>query len=548
MFKLILSNAFVIFFAAGVLAQTNHAVNNEVIVQLFQGYDMSGVIQKTEQQNNLSLQIERPLSNRLNIWLIQFDPDVISGQQLTDIFISRPEVANAQSNHALQNRSVPDDVFFSEQWNMLNDGSGGGIADADIDAEEAWEISTGGLTIKGDTIVIAIVDDGFFLSHEDLSFFKNYHEIPGNLIDDDGNGYVDDFDGWNSTDLNGTILSKNHGTHVSGIVGAIGDNGIGVAGVNWNVKILPVKCDVIESEVIASYAYIFDMRELYDNTNGEKGAFIVSTNASFGIDFVSANDFPVWCAMYDSLGTLGILSAAATNNSVVNIDVVGDMPTGCTSDYLISVTNTDQADNLKAAYGAISIDLGAPGNMIKSTYPDNIYTILTGSSMASPHVAGTVALMFAAACEKFFTDYEYDPGAMALMLKDYILTGTDFCGDLNGISVSNGRLNLNNALLKLVNGYCADEVNETTPELNQIIISPNPATTTLYIHQSQPLHHETECMIYDETMRLCYLTEIKINISLFEINVSDFLNGIYFLKLADKTTGAISTSTFVVQH
>jgi hypothetical protein len=289
------------------------------------------------------------------------------------------------------------------------------------------------------------------------------------------------------------------------------------------------------------------MRELYNNSAGEKGAYIVSTNSSFGIDLVSADDFPVWCAMYDSLGTLGILSAAATNNSVVNIDVVGDMPTGCSSDYLISVTNTDRADNLKAAYGAVTIDLGAPGYIIESTYPDNNYTVLSGSSMSSPHVAGLVALMFSAACEKFITDYNYSPGSMALLLKDYILTGTDFCGDLNGITVSNGRLNLNNALLKLLNGYCGDGIVSELPEANPLTLFPNPAQETLEIQINNPNQNVYELLVYDETLRLCYSAHPNLNTSLLKLNVSNFLNGIYFLKLADKTTGKIYTSTFVVQ-
>ncbi len=548
MFRRFATIAFICIYTTNLFSQTNQTVKGEIILQLFKGNDIEYAIQSAEKQFNVTLEAKKALSASLNIWLVQFDPEHISGEQLVEMLIRQPEIANVQLNHFVQNRSIPDDTFFSEQWNMLNDGSDGGIADADIDADDAWNISTGGLTIAGDTIVIAIVDDGFFLAHEDLSFFKNYNEIPGNLIDDDANGYVDDFDGWNSTDLNGTILSKNHGTHVSGIAGAIGDNGIGVAGVNWHVKLLPVKCDVIESEVIASYAYIYDMRALYNTSDGAKGAFIVATNSSFGIDFVSAGDFPVWCAMYDSLGTLGILSAAATNNSVVNIDVVGDMPTGCSSDFLIAVTNTDQADNLKAGYGAVAVDLGAPGNMIESTYPDNTYGKLPGTSMASPHVAGTVALMFSAACEKFMNDYAYDPAAMALLVKDYILTGTDFCGDLNGISVSNGRLNVNNAMLKLVNGYCSDAIDSEIPESSNLVLFPNPAGTILNIHSAIHAHHELKIMVYDELMRPCFFSDLKINTSLPEINVSDFLNGIYFLKLADKTTGTIYTSTFVVQH
>ncbi len=547
--KRILYNLIICFSALTVSAQSENRIEGEIIVQLFAGATIESVIQDINSTNDFIPESIHALSVRLNIWLIKFDPAHINPEDLSGRFNRHTSVANVQFNHTIQYRVTPDDPEYLAQWNMFNDGTGGGILDADIDAAEAWDLATGGVTNLGDTIVIAIVDDGFFLNHEDLSFFKNYDEIPDNLIDDDGNGYVDDFDGWNSTDMNGTIPSFNHGTHVSGIAGAIGNNGIGVAGVNWNVKILPVRCQVIESQVITSYAYVYDMRELYDATNGEKGAFIVSTNSSFGIDFVFPEDYPVWCAMYDSLGQLGILSAAATNNSLTNIDVVGDMPTGCTSDHLISVTSTDKADNLKAAYGPVNIDLGAPGSLIQSTFPGNTYGLQTGTSMASPHVAGVVALMFSAACNKFMLDYKFDPPSMALLIKNSILNSVDFVEDLSGVCVSSGRLNAYQAINELLTGYCELGIDGNNQQQNDFLIFPNPADQFIYVNIVNDQQNKYQIKIADETGRIIYLyTDADLQFLESGIPAANFADGFYFMQITDADQNQFYSSGFVIQH
>src|SRR5690606_7841154 len=146
-----------------------------------------------------------------------------------------------------------------------------GIEGADIDATLAWDITTAGVTALGDTIVIAVIDEGFQLNHPDLiqNFFRNNSEIPNNGIDDDQNGYIDDVGGWNAFNNTGIIPQNSHGTHVSGIVSARGNNGAGVTGVNWVAKILPIAgSSGDESTVIAAYAYAAEMRILYDQTHG----------------------------------------------------------------------------------------------------------------------------------------------------------------------------------------------------------------------------------------------------------------------------------------
>lgn len=433
---------------------------------------------------DVRLQPQKLLSERLNIWLLEFAPDRIPAGDLLAALKNHESVCAAQFNHYVKLRATyPDDPYFDEQWALENTGQNGGLVDADIDAPEAWDITTGGVTALGDTIVVAIIDDGADLTHDDLSFWKNYGEIPGNGIDDDNNGYIDDYDGWNAYMGNGTIPPGFHGTPVIGIAAAIGNNGIGISGVTWDVRIMPVAgSSNLESVVIEAYGYVLAMRALYDETNGERGAFIVATNSSFGVDMGDPDDYPLWCAIYDSLGSAGVLSVAATANHDWDIDVVGDMPTSCGSDFLVTVTNTTMYDlkNGDAAYGATTVDLGAPGTHIWSTYIGNSYTYRTGTSMATPHVTGIVALIFAYASPELLLQYREQPAAVALAIKECILDGVDPLSSLDGITVSGGRLNAYNAI-ELIPRIYSDAPTET----------PLASKARLLQNHPNPFHRET---------------------------------------------------------
>src|SRR5690606_32168659 len=192
------------------------------------------------------------------------------------------EVSIAQFNHYVYPRStIPNDPSFSSQWHHVNDGSNG-LADADIDSDLAWDITTGGVTALGDTIVVCVIEGGNLL-HTDLidNAWFNYNEIPGNGIDDDGNGYIDDFRGWNvqSQSDNG-VYNGNHGTGVMGMIGAKGNNENGTVGANWDIKIMSVAGHDLSDEaaMIQAYTYPLIQRKLYNQSEGENGSFVVATN------------------------------------------------------------------------------------------------------------------------------------------------------------------------------------------------------------------------------------------------------------------------------
>ena len=393
--------------------------------------------------------VDRTLSNRLRIYLLRFDHAAIHQTKLLNSLRSDARIEIAQYDHLLTYRNVPNDPLLNDQWQWLNTGQTGGTPDADIDADRAWDITTGGVTALGDTIVVAIVDDGLDYNHEDIAAnaWINYGEIDGNGVDDDGNGYIDDYRGWNAFAETGDVWGNNHGLAVAGMVGAVGNNSIGVTGINWNVKLMTIIGGSPESAAIASYSYALEQRIAYNESNGDRGAFVVVTNSSWGIDEGQPADAPLWCAFYDTLGVHGILSAAATANREFDIDVVSDLPTGCPSEYLLSVTALNHSNERTfSAWGLTTIDFGAPGEDIFTTERFNGYDHTSGTSFASPTTAGVVALMYSAPCVGFAALVKSNPEAAAKYVRDLIFEGVEPIDGLASTIRFGGSLNAGNSV------------------------------------------------------------------------------------------------------
>lgn len=418
--------------------------------------------------DSTSFRVEASIFDSLGMFLLE----ITDGTSVPDAIrrlSQRGDLDYAAPDHQVKARATtPNDSLFGNQWALNNTGQTGGNNDDDIDAPQAWDRGTG-----SKDFVVAVVDGGMNVNHQDLqpNRWVNTND-PNNGVDDDGNGYVDDRFGWDVYGNDGSIPNDQHGSHVSGIVGARGNNGVGVSGVNWQVSLMHVAASGGTSVAIAGYNYVTKLRQDWLNSGGSIGANIVATNSSFGIDFAncSSGAYAPWNQAYNAMGQLGILSCGATINQTINVDNVGDVPTGCTSPYMISVTNTNHNDQLSfAGFGPNSIDLGAPGENVRScSSGSSSYTNLSGTSMASPHVAGAVAWLHSVASDDFLDEYADDPAAMALVLKDMILDNVDVVNSLNGDVVSNGRLNLD----KAGDAVAAFDVPDPTPNLTIASVSP----------------------------------------------------------------------------
>ena len=300
-----------------------------------------------------------------------------------------PDVKYVEPNYRYQALTIPNDASFSSLWGMHNTGQTGGTADADINAPEAWDLTTG-----SSQVVVAVIDTGVDYNHPDLAanIWTNPGEVPGNGIDDDSNGYIDDVHGINAITGTGNPLDdNNHGTHCSGTIAGAGNNAAGVAGVNWTAKI--IGCKFLDSggsgysdDAVECLNYLYTLKTRPDNPVD----IVLSSNSWGGGGYSQA--------LYDAIDAnreAGILFVAAAGNSSADTDTYTNYPSGYFLPNLIAVAATDHTDALASFsnYGRRTVHVGAPGVNVLSTTIGNTYATYSGTSMATPHVSGLAALL-----------------------------------------------------------------------------------------------------------------------------------------------------------
>jgi len=435
-------------------------VEGEFLVQLTEEGSIRELLLNAPTEYKLEL-IEE-LSEPMRIWLVKFDYSTVSHSTMQSWLYSQKNLTVADYNYYIQMReTMPGDPSVTQQWHHKNTGQSGGTIDADIDSDLAWDITTGGTTATNDDIVICLIESGN-LDHQDLSPNRwfNAAEIPNNGIDDDGNGYIDDYNGWNPVQNNDNYGTGSHGTNCLGMMGAKGNNGLNVVGANWDVKLMVVGDYQINTQAnaVQAYTYPLVMRKRWNNSNGTQGAFVVATSSSWGIDGANPNNYPIWCAFYDTLGHYGIINVGATTNSNLNVDVAGDMPTACSSPYMLGVGRTGRTDNTAGGYGVNTIKLGAPGIDVVTTNGTTGITTTTGTSFSCPLTAGVVGLAYSIPCPDFMNIVKANPQLGADLVLQAILDGVDQKPNLATRFTTGGRLNSRNTLDELMAVACSGNI------------------------------------------------------------------------------------------
>ncbi len=408
--------------------QTRPHIDDELIIKFRGGRDE---YRKLMTHYGVGARRVKVFRNLVDLELVKLSQG-LSVKEAIDFYQRSPDVLYAEPNYIVRTTNTPNDTRFSEQWGLYNTGQSGGTSGADIEALAAWGITTGSADV-----VVAVIDSGIDYNHVDLSanMFRNSADCNNNGIDDDGNGFIDDCFGIDTANNDSDPMDdNNHGTHVAGIIGGVGNNGAGVVGINWNIKIMA--CKFVKANGSGTIADAIDCLD-YVKTMKDRGLNIIATSNSWG-----GGDFSQ--ALLDAIeahqqrGMLFI--TAAGNGNIFGIGQNNDnTPFYPCNYYLVNVicvastTRTD-ARSTFSNFGRRTVHVGAPGSEILSTIRGNSYASFSGTSMATPHVTGVAALLQA-----------YDPSLDWRRIKNLILAGGDNVASLTN-TITQKRLNAFSAL------------------------------------------------------------------------------------------------------
>lgn len=503
-------------------------IKREILVKLESGNSIGQILEDLNRAfyDEFSVFLKRETAPGWGLYLLETDATRQPLPDIVKVIADFDGIQTASLNRIMKNRYDPNDQNFADQWYMRK-----------VEMEKVWDITTGGQLADGEPIVMAILDSGFDVEHEDIveNLWNNPGEIANDNLDNDGNGLIDDVFGYNFQNDRGTFALGYHGLAVSGIAGAKGNNGNYVAGVNWDIELMFLQCQSFESVAAALY-YAMEQKKLFLATNGAAGANVMVTNTSLGTsgNCLDEDIFPFFSEPMDSLGKYGILSVASTANSFFDVDLEGDVPTNCPSDFLVAVTKTNQMDQLvDAAYGKNSVDLGAPGTEIYTLGLDNSLNFnFDGTSASSPLVAGTIALLYSLPCSKLAISVREDPEQMARQMKGFILNGVDPGTSLDGKTVSGGRLNARKSMdLALL--FC--DIPQGPLEILEIY--PNPVEEQLTIKFASPSNGDFRMRITNTLGQLMLegstiLDEFEEKV--FTVEIGPWASGTYFVTLFHK--------------